>query len=324
MSGRPDLEPSAPKDLAFSASADPFKIREYHLRGWKPRNTFAGDIFRSFRATLDAKLHFLRRSLSILGAPIRLHSCSISISGLSGYWGKSRNTCARFWDDHHKTDRGTRPRGETHEQDWRMKGFIGRQRTGRTFDVADLGRNDVGVAKIGTVRPTEEFIIERYSHVMHIVSNVVGELSPSMTRLLPECRLESVRGAKNSCNGNYRRTWAEKRAYMVAARDISSGGDMDMCCIALPLWKMKSSTSRPVARGLWQCWSRIYGNGPQVKRHKMRCRRCWHVSCGAGRKPVKIAEGTSVLYPIHHRKYVVRFRFLKIDTQFFVSMIRDE
>ena len=42
----------------------------------------------------------------------------------------------------------------------------------------DLGRNDVGrVAKIGTVRPTEEFIVERYSHVMHIVSNVVGELN---------------------------------------------------------------------------------------------------------------------------------------------------
>ena len=41
----------------------------------------------------------------------------------------------------------------------------------------DLGRNDVGrVAKIGTVKPTEKFIIERYSHVMHIVSNVVGEL----------------------------------------------------------------------------------------------------------------------------------------------------
>ncbi len=41
----------------------------------------------------------------------------------------------------------------------------------------DLGRNDVGrVAKIGSVKVTDEFIIERYSHVMHIVSNVEGEL----------------------------------------------------------------------------------------------------------------------------------------------------
>ena len=42
----------------------------------------------------------------------------------------------------------------------------------------DLGRNDVGrVAKIASVKPTEEFTIERYSHVMHIVSNVEGKLS---------------------------------------------------------------------------------------------------------------------------------------------------
>ncbi len=43
----------------------------------------------------------------------------------------------------------------------------------------DLGRNDVGrVAKTGTVRVTEQMIIERYSHVMHIVSNVEGEIDP--------------------------------------------------------------------------------------------------------------------------------------------------
>jgi anthranilate synthase component 1 len=43
----------------------------------------------------------------------------------------------------------------------------------------DLGRNDVGrVAKVGTVKVTEQFVIERYSHVMHIVSNVDGMLEP--------------------------------------------------------------------------------------------------------------------------------------------------
>ena len=42
----------------------------------------------------------------------------------------------------------------------------------------DLGRNDVGrVAEIGTVKVTDQFFIERYSHVMHIVSNVEGKLS---------------------------------------------------------------------------------------------------------------------------------------------------
>jgi anthranilate synthase component 1 len=44
----------------------------------------------------------------------------------------------------------------------------------------DLGRNDVGrVSKIGTVDVTAKFFIERYSHVMHIVSNVVGQLDPA-------------------------------------------------------------------------------------------------------------------------------------------------
>src|SRR3546814_3575309 len=48
----------------------------------------------------------------------------------------------------------------------------------------DLGRNDVGrVAKIGTVRVTERFDIEYYSHVMHIVSNVDGQIAPGMDAL---------------------------------------------------------------------------------------------------------------------------------------------
>ena len=48
----------------------------------------------------------------------------------------------------------------------------------------DLGRNDVGrVARIGTVRLTERMIVERYSHVMHIVSNVIGELRPGLDAL---------------------------------------------------------------------------------------------------------------------------------------------
>src|SRR3546814_9658958 len=48
----------------------------------------------------------------------------------------------------------------------------------------DLGRNDVGrVAKIGTVRVTELFDIEYYSHVMYIVSNVDGQIAPGMDAL---------------------------------------------------------------------------------------------------------------------------------------------
>jgi anthranilate synthase component 1 len=48
----------------------------------------------------------------------------------------------------------------------------------------DLGRNDVGrIAEIGSVRVTENMVIERYSHVMHIVSNVEGRLKPGLDAL---------------------------------------------------------------------------------------------------------------------------------------------
>jgi len=48
----------------------------------------------------------------------------------------------------------------------------------------DLGRNDAGrVSKTGSIRLTEKMIVERYSHVMHIVSNVVGELNEGMTAI---------------------------------------------------------------------------------------------------------------------------------------------
>ena len=48
----------------------------------------------------------------------------------------------------------------------------------------DLGRNDVGrVSQIGSVQLTEKMVIERYSHVMHIVSNVVGQIRDGMTAI---------------------------------------------------------------------------------------------------------------------------------------------
>jgi anthranilate synthase component 1 len=48
----------------------------------------------------------------------------------------------------------------------------------------DLGRNDVGrVSKVGSVKLTEKMIVERYSHVMHIVSNVTGELKEGMSAM---------------------------------------------------------------------------------------------------------------------------------------------
>ena len=81
---------------------------------------------------------------------------------------------------------GTRPRGKTVEQDKALEIELlnDKKELAEHLMLLDLGRNDVGrVSKIGTVTPTEEFIIERYSHVMHIVSNVVGELAPEYDAL---------------------------------------------------------------------------------------------------------------------------------------------
>ncbi len=74
---------------------------------------------------------------------------------------------------------GTRPRGATPEDDKRLETELINDPKERAehLMLLDLGRNDVGrSAAIGTVKVTDQFTIERYSHVMHIVSNVVGQL----------------------------------------------------------------------------------------------------------------------------------------------------
>ena len=76
---------------------------------------------------------------------------------------------------------GTRPRGATREEDLANEASLLADPKERAehLMLLDLGRNDVGrVAKAGSVSVTDSFTIERYSHVMHIVSNVVGKLAP--------------------------------------------------------------------------------------------------------------------------------------------------
>ena len=74
---------------------------------------------------------------------------------------------------------GTRPRGKTAEEDKanEISLLADPKERAEHLMLLDLGRNDVGrVAEAGTVRVTDSYTIERYSHVMHIVSNVVGRL----------------------------------------------------------------------------------------------------------------------------------------------------
>jgi anthranilate synthase component I len=81
---------------------------------------------------------------------------------------------------------GTRPRGATPEQDKALENELSNDPKERAEHVMliDLARNDIGrIAKTGSVKVTDAFVIERYSHVMHIVSNVEGLLKDGMTSL---------------------------------------------------------------------------------------------------------------------------------------------
>jgi anthranilate synthase component I len=81
---------------------------------------------------------------------------------------------------------GTRPRGKSDEEDGRIERemFDDPKEIAEHVMLVDLGRNDVGRISVpGTVRITERMIAERYSHVMHITSNVEGRLAPGRDAL---------------------------------------------------------------------------------------------------------------------------------------------
>jgi anthranilate synthase component I len=78
---------------------------------------------------------------------------------------------------------GTRPRGKEDRQDAELERELRAdpKEIAEHIMLVDLGRNDVGrVARVGTVAVTEQMVVERYSHVMHLVSNVRGELAEGL------------------------------------------------------------------------------------------------------------------------------------------------
>jgi len=132
---------------------------------------------------------------------------------------------------------GTRPRGATFEADKAFEADLLADPKERAehLMLLDLGRNDVGrVAKIGTVNPNERFIVERYSHVMHIVSNVIGELregEDALSALLAGLPAGTVSGApKVRAMEIIDELEREKRGvYGGGVGYFSAKGDMDIC-----------------------------------------------------------------------------------------------
>jgi len=81
---------------------------------------------------------------------------------------------------------GTRPRGKNEEDDQALEQDLlaDPKELAEHLMLIDLGRNDVGrIAETGSVELTEKMLVERYSHVMHIVSNVIGKLKPGMSAM---------------------------------------------------------------------------------------------------------------------------------------------
>ena len=134
---------------------------------------------------------------------------------------------------------GTRPRGATEAEDEanRQSLLADPKELAEHLMLLDLGRNDVGrVAQAGSVKVTERFTIERYSHVMHIVSNVVGRQRPgtdAIDALLAGFPAGTVSGApKVRAMQIIAELESEKRGpYAGGVGYFAPDGGMDSCII---------------------------------------------------------------------------------------------
>lgn len=130
---------------------------------------------------------------------------------------------------------GTRPRGKTLAEDIENERSLltDPKECAEHLMLLDLGRNDVGrVVKAGSVRVTERFIVERYSHVMHIVSNVEGDIREDLDcidALMAGFPAGTVSGApKVRAMEIIDELEDEKRGiYAGAVGYVSANGDMD-------------------------------------------------------------------------------------------------
>jgi anthranilate synthase component 1 len=134
---------------------------------------------------------------------------------------------------------GTRPRGATPHEDQALEQDLLADEKERAehLMLLDLGRNDVGrVSRIGSVAVTDKFFVERYSQVMHIVSNVEGELAPeydALDALAAGFPAGTVSGApKVRAMQIIDELEREKRGlYAGSVGYFSAAGDMDTCIV---------------------------------------------------------------------------------------------
>jgi anthranilate synthase component 1 len=134
---------------------------------------------------------------------------------------------------------GTRPRGKTEVEDAANRDSLlaDPKELAEHLMLLDLGRNDVGrVAAAGTVEVTDSFTVEKYSHVMHIVSNVVGQLDPrkdALDALFAGFPAGTVSGAPKvrACEIIAELEPETRGAYAGGVGYFSPDGSMDSCIV---------------------------------------------------------------------------------------------
>ncbi len=183
----PNVE--APADLPLDSKIDSNMTKEEYFSVVARAKNYirAGDIFQvvpsqRFRRAFSLPPFSLYRALRRLNPSPFLYFLSFPGFAIVG---SSPEILVRLRDGKVtiRPIAGTRPRGPTPEKDAALAEELMSDPKERAehLMLLDLGRNDVGrVAKIGTVKVTGSFFIERYSHVMHLVSNVEGEICPGL------------------------------------------------------------------------------------------------------------------------------------------------
>jgi anthranilate synthase component 1 len=182
-----DFDPAAPPATGTGRYAreqflaDVERIREYIVAG----DCFQALLARRIEVAHDFDTAALYRALRALNPSPYMYHLVLDGTELVG---SSPELLVRVADDRVtvRPIAGTRPRGATPADDARMAAELVADEKERAEHVmlVDLGRNDVGrIARYGTVRVTELMKVERYSHVLHMTSQVEGELPPSSSAL---------------------------------------------------------------------------------------------------------------------------------------------
>jgi anthranilate synthase component I len=182
------LDPNAPAAQGTSVyDKDTFikdveRVRQYVIAG----DAFQVQIARRIDVPFDFSSTDLYRALRVINpSPYMYH---LVLDGLE-IVGSSPELHLRVTNDGTVTLRpiaGTRRRGRSAEDDERMMAELIADEKERAehLMLVDLGRNDVGrIAKYGSVRVSELMVVERYSHVLHLVSQVEGELRDGLTAM---------------------------------------------------------------------------------------------------------------------------------------------